>query len=56
MTKVVKAISISDGSDDQVGTGNRPAEVKLVNEMRMATEIGMPPFTAKMPKVKATGK
>ena len=34
---------------------NCPADVRLVNETKIAIQTGIPPFTAISPKVKDTG-
>jgi len=57
ITKVVKAISIIGAlAIIKFVPANCPAEVRLENEINMASQTGIPPLTAIKPKVKDTGK
>ena len=56
ITKVVNVISRRDLPEIiRLVPANCPAEVRLVNEMRIAIQPGIPPLTAIRRKVKETG-
>lgn len=56
MTKVVTVISTREAlAMIKPVPANCPADVRFVNEIRIATHTGIPPFTAIIPKVKETG-